>query len=174
MQIRVKRKKVSKIVSRFSFLQELFLRKFFDTCNASRSLFPSPRSCRKWQICEGREKRRGKGRKAGRRQTFSYFFFYFLWTTQYGPRYTSFQIATDRHKFFFSTDSKPIDRSKEVQVCKDWSNISLKQSLRLNSFWKLWKISLHRTSGHDWESVGTTPIPRSRPSPSTIIIHQSE
>lgn len=101
MQIRVKRKKVSKIVSRFSFLQELFLRKFFDTCNASRSLFPSPRSCRKWQICEGREKRRGKGRKAGRRQTFSYFFFYFLWTTQYGPRYTSFQIATDRHKFFF-------------------------------------------------------------------------
>lgn len=126
MQIRVKRKKVSKIVSRFSFLQKLFLRKFFDTCNASRSLFPSPRSCRKWQICEGREKRRGKGRKVGRRQTFSYFFFYFLWTTQYGPRYTSFQIATDRHKFFFSTDSKLIDRSKEVQIYKDWSNISLK------------------------------------------------
>lgn len=75
MQIRVKRKKVSKIVSRFSFLQKLFLRKFFDTCNASRSLFPSPRSCRKWQICEGREKRRGKGRKET--NVFLFFFIFY-------------------------------------------------------------------------------------------------
>lgn len=75
MQIRVKRKKVSKIVSRFSFLRKLFLRKFFDTCNASRSLFPSPRSCRKWQICEGREKRRGKGRKET--NVFLFFFIFY-------------------------------------------------------------------------------------------------
>lgn len=100
MQIRVKRKKVSKIVSRFSFLQELFLRKFFDTCNASRSLFPSPLLVVNGRFARGG--RRGEG-KEGRMEGDKRFpiFFYFLWTTQYGPRYTSFQIATDRHKFFF-------------------------------------------------------------------------
>lgn len=77
MQIRVKRKKVSKIVSRFSFLQELFLRKFFDTCNASRSLFPSPLLVVNGRFARGGRRGEGKeGRLEGDKR-FPIFFFIF-------------------------------------------------------------------------------------------------